>query len=1112
MEPTISYELKSKLAARAIPTLTPAQVDAAAVAIAPYPGGFAGRGITVCAGGFRYFTNAWVLIRMLRKLGCELPVQFWYYGEGEMDGKMRKLVEPYGVECVDARRKAEEVGCRLSQGWPLKPFSILHSPFEEVLALDADNMPIRNPEYLFESAGYRETGAIFWPDVGRTAPGSAIWKLMGVPFRPEPEFESGQIVVNKALAWEPLNLAMWLNEEGRADFIYKIIWGDKDTFRFAWHKFGFPFAMTPVPLQMLSVVGGPCCSGVMCQHDLEGERIFQHRNLLKWQLFEENPWVPGFLFEGECREFLAELRAKWNGRIGAPTGRPSSGAAEWMRKLRETVWLLETTGGPAAGVAVGAALPDGRPAEVSPAVAGDLAWPEPRQRKAREVRFLPGGHCGRWSGPQLSFWEVREEAAGLRLHFAGNGGADVPTAKLKLHADGSWRGHSVGGKEKAKLRLMAVQDTYPSANVPGVRRGGSAVRPVAPCAPARKIHVFNSAKGIGDHVTALYACVGAVNAGYDVVFHTRFPQWMQRVAHPGLTITWDAVPEASPTRRVVDVNHDPAFQQRYAGSRARWYGDAILPDLAPARPATINREIGVPRFDFDRYVVLAPFSAWARRDWPGANWTRLTHLLREAGYEVVAIGLGGDKGRFETVFGPTTALWAVDHRVDWIADAMLGAACVIGNDSGMAHVAGLLGVPVVALHAHLPGEFLFSHAAVTSLTPKTDCTFCRWQPDRGYNTACDSACSALATIGPEEVLRAVKRVARTVPRRVRAPIEQMAEPEVPPSGVSRLDPAVVAHAEAVGWQKYYPILTDEEVAVYEARGSRKDRQRLDEFFAVEKIINRKPSGHVLATSLFWKNVDAGDPELPRPTMHRLKNAQRLGLVKRYEPWAHYVEPLLRGAEKLAQERPDVTVRVYLAKDLEFLVPQLAKHCEVYLMRHSSLRHNPGAMWRFLALGDAEDCVTVMDADALDTGAHFYLGKTDELLAGGVLSWRQPYHGIGPWESNQDRHFLYRPMIACGFGSRVNVAIEPLMKAFVWHYERGNFAQSVRTPEGRELRHFQNLWPGYSADEWFLSTTLYPRLLPFGFLTNDRVPLASAVSLADDALVSLTHPQSRRIEA
>ena len=61
----------------------------------------------------------------------------------------------------------------------------------------------------------------------------------------------------------------------------------------------------------------------MCQHDLDGERIFQHRNLHKWHLFEENPWVPGFLFEGGMpgisRGFAREV--EWvDRRASEPSG------------------------------------------------------------------------------------------------------------------------------------------------------------------------------------------------------------------------------------------------------------------------------------------------------------------------------------------------------------------------------------------------------------------------------------------------------------------------------------------------------------------------------------------------------------------------------------------------------------------------------------------------------------------------------------------------------------------------------------------------------------------------------------------------------------------------
>jgi hypothetical protein len=35
-------------------------------------------------------------------------------------------------------------------GWQLKPYSIVHCPFREVLFLDADNVPLRDPTFLFE--------------------------------------------------------------------------------------------------------------------------------------------------------------------------------------------------------------------------------------------------------------------------------------------------------------------------------------------------------------------------------------------------------------------------------------------------------------------------------------------------------------------------------------------------------------------------------------------------------------------------------------------------------------------------------------------------------------------------------------------------------------------------------------------------------------------------------------------------------------------------------------------------------------------------------------------------------------------------------------------------
>ena len=109
-----------------------------------------------------------------------------------------------------------------------------------MLLLDADNVPIVDPSFLFDTPQYRRLGAVFWPDYGRLGPRRSIWQLCGVPWRDEPEFESGQIVLDKLRCWKSLSLTMWMNEH--SDFWYRHIHGDKDTFHLCWRKIGQEFA------------------------------------------------------------------------------------------------------------------------------------------------------------------------------------------------------------------------------------------------------------------------------------------------------------------------------------------------------------------------------------------------------------------------------------------------------------------------------------------------------------------------------------------------------------------------------------------------------------------------------------------------------------------------------------------------------------------------------------------------------------------------------------------------------------------------------------------------------------------------------------------------------
>ncbi len=284
----------------------------------PYPKDrFSGRGVVMVAGKEEYLTNAWVSVNMLRQFNQSLPIQLWYIGEEEINQEIINLLKPLNVRCIDARTTLKKHPLNHLGGWECHPYAIMNSSFEEVLFIDADNVCIKDPEYLFSTKEYEQTGAIFWPDYlkRRLTPRHLIWKICDVKYKNEPAFESGQIVINKRKCWKALNLTMHMNEYSH--FFYQHmktgLWGDKDTYHMSWNMLKQPYSMIPHPIKRLTIA--PHYSLVLCQHDFEGDVLFQHRNLDKWQFKKNNLKIPGFQYEEECLAFIHELRNKWKGMI-----------------------------------------------------------------------------------------------------------------------------------------------------------------------------------------------------------------------------------------------------------------------------------------------------------------------------------------------------------------------------------------------------------------------------------------------------------------------------------------------------------------------------------------------------------------------------------------------------------------------------------------------------------------------------------------------------------------------------------------------------------------------------------------------------------------------------
>ncbi len=125
---------------------------------------------------------------------------------------------------------------RSSKQFQIKGEAIAHACFTEILYLDSDNVPVRDPTFLFDAPLYKRHGIVLWPDFVRESPANPVLRLLGFDCDPE-EFtaESGQVLVNREGQGGMNQAALLAAEAMQRDsaFWFRLSMGDKDTFRYA---------------------------------------------------------------------------------------------------------------------------------------------------------------------------------------------------------------------------------------------------------------------------------------------------------------------------------------------------------------------------------------------------------------------------------------------------------------------------------------------------------------------------------------------------------------------------------------------------------------------------------------------------------------------------------------------------------------------------------------------------------------------------------------------------------------------------------------------------------------------------------------------------------------
>ncbi|KAL4793108.1 mannosyltransferase putative-domain-containing protein [Aspergillus venezuelensis] len=194
-------------------------------------------------------------IPMIRKLGCDLPIEVFFYGNLDLSPAVREKIEALpGVTARNLNFLLDSGDWQLDL-WAGKPFAMLLSSFREVMFIDSDSLFLQNPETLFEDEAYLETGALFFKDrlIAPESKRGFLWRILPHPISEKAQKsrfwraesghmqESGVVVVDKWRHFVTLMLVARLNgpdRHGDPDKgtvgVYDMVFGDKETFWLGW--------------------------------------------------------------------------------------------------------------------------------------------------------------------------------------------------------------------------------------------------------------------------------------------------------------------------------------------------------------------------------------------------------------------------------------------------------------------------------------------------------------------------------------------------------------------------------------------------------------------------------------------------------------------------------------------------------------------------------------------------------------------------------------------------------------------------------------------------------------------------------------------------------------
>lgn len=326
-------------------------------------------------------------------------------------------------------------------------------------------------------------------------------------------------------------------------------------------------------------------------------------------------------------------------------------------------------------------------------------------------------------------------------------------------------------------RRPLVTTIAPHTDQPPTPARPSSPRPILPPVAGEKVVVNQGASGVGDGLLALCAAIGLrqdlaqpiqLQVSSTALPFVRLFSGLDAVElHQADTSTGQYldVPLGAPGDER-QVNQGYATEVRERCPIPRW--ERYCRNIGATRcvlPQVLDRDyllqLGA---EHAGVIALAPGTAWDTRSWPYQHWRSLERELLRAGHRVVILDTDRERCR------GYDSLLLINASAEVVAGVLLHAACLVSNDSGLAHLAGVLGRPTVVLGSvTTPASIYGLYPAVIWPRGTLGCSGCWWQ--QPYEERhCSPRCPDLATITPQRVTAAIAAATRLAALDVAEPL------------------------------------------------------------------------------------------------------------------------------------------------------------------------------------------------------------------------------------------------------------------------------------------------------------------------------------------------------